>query len=90
VFVCLAREPSRSSGRSRRFHGKWTAWNLPCSCGSVYIDYDVRANWKLIFQNYSECYTARRCTLRSSKLSPPESGGNDLVEGPVSSAASWR
>ena len=47
-----------------------------------HIDYDVRANWKLILQNYSECYHCAPVHPSLVKLSPPESGGNDLVEGP--------
>lgn len=46
------------------------------------VTYDVRANWKLIFQNYSECL---HCPVIHPELSaaiPYQSGANDLVEGP--------
>ncbi|BDE07767.1 hypothetical protein WPS_30430 [Vulcanimicrobium alpinum] len=46
------------------------------------IDYDLACNWKLVFQNYCECY---RCPLvhpQLDGLSPSESGRNDLVDGP--------
>ena len=45
-------------------------------------DYDVRANWKLVFQNYSECL---HCPVIHPELAsriPYESGANDLIEGP--------
>jgi Rieske 2Fe-2S family protein len=42
----------------------------------------VRANWKLLFQNYSECYHCSPVHPSLVKLSPPTSGENDLVEGP--------
>src|SRR5205823_5276215 len=35
---------------------KFSRWNLPSLRSARRIEYDVRANWKLIVQNYSECY----------------------------------
>src|SRR5262249_11063657 len=46
------------------------------------IDYDVRANWKLIFENYSECYHCATAHPQLVKLSPADSGENDLTTGP--------
>lgn len=46
------------------------------------VTYDVHANWKLVFQNYSECL---HCPLIHPELSvvlPYQSGANDLTEGP--------
>ena len=45
------------------------------------IEYDVKANWKLMFENYSECYHCRACIrpCRKSRLTMAE---NDLREGP--------
>ncbi len=34
--------------------GKFSPWNLAALRSAKRIEYDVRANWKLIFQNYSE------------------------------------
>ncbi len=45
-------------------------------------EYDVRANWKLIFQNYSECYHCLGVHPELSKISPYDSAENDLTEGP--------
>src|SRR5215471_2546528 len=36
--------------------GKFSTWNLATLRSAKRIEYDVRANWKLMFQNYSECY----------------------------------
>jgi Rieske 2Fe-2S family protein len=82
VFVCLAREPRPFEQAFAPLLGKWSAWNLPSLVPLGHIDYDVRANWKLIFQNYSECYHCAPVHSALVKLSPPTSGGNDLVEGP--------
>jgi Rieske 2Fe-2S family protein len=42
----------------------------------------VRANWKLIFENYSECYHCPTVHPSLVKLSPADSGANDLTSGP--------
>jgi glycine betaine catabolism A len=42
----------------------------------------VKANWKLIFENYSECYHCPGVHPMLSKVSPYDSAENDLTEGP--------
>ena len=46
------------------------------------IEYDVHANWKLMFENYSECYHCPGVHPMLSKVSPYDSAENDLAEGP--------
>jgi glycine betaine catabolism A len=62
--------------------GKFAHWNLPSLRSARRIEYDVRANWKLIFQNYSECYHCVGVHPELSKISPHDSAENDLTEGP--------
>ena len=62
--------------------GKFTHWNLPRLQSAKRIEYDVRANWKLIFENYSECYHCPGVHPALSKVSPYDSAENDLTEGP--------
>jgi len=62
--------------------GKFSAWNLGTLCSAKRIDYDVRANWKLVFQNYAECYHCLGVHPELSKISPYDSAENDLIEGP--------
>src|SRR5437868_2428881 len=62
--------------------GKFTHWNLPKLRSAKRIEYDVRANWKLIFENYSECYHCPGVHPALSKLTPYDSAENDLSEGP--------
>ena len=45
------------------------------------IEYRVKANWKLLFQNYSECYHCPTVHPSLSRLTPYDSGTNDLTEG---------
>ena len=46
------------------------------------IEYDVRANWKLMFENYSECYHCPGVHPQLQRVSPYDSAENDLREGP--------
>ena len=62
--------------------GKFSSWNLAALRSAKRIEYDVQANWKLIFQNYSECYHCLGVHPELSKISPYDSAENDLTEGP--------
>ena len=90
IFVSLA-EKSASKKRSGYISleewfapltGKFAHWNLPTLRSAKRIQYDVRANWKLIFENYSECYHCPGVHPALSKLTPYDSAENDLSEGP--------
>ncbi len=39
-------------------------------------EYDVRANWKVVHENYQECLHCPRIHPELSRVSPPESGDN--------------
>jgi Rieske 2Fe-2S family protein len=62
--------------------GKFSRWNLPVLRSAKRIEYNLRANWKLIFENYSECYHCLGVHPELSKISPHDSAENDLTEGP--------
>ncbi len=63
-------------------NGKFSHWNLPELRPAKRIEYDVKANWKLMFENYSECYHCPGVHPMLSKVSPYDSAENDLTEGP--------
>src|SRR5439155_10173596 len=46
------------------------------------VVYDAKANWKLMFENYAECYHCPGVHPMLSKVSPYDSAENDLTEGP--------
>lgn len=46
------------------------------------VNYEVRGNWKLVFQNYSECLHCPSIHPELVTLLPYQSGANDLVDGP--------
>lgn len=62
--------------------GKWDKWRLADLKVGASIDYDIQANWKLLVENYSECYHCPLIHPALTALSPPDSGKNDLMEGP--------
>ena len=82
IFVNLAHSPSPLEKVFAPLSGKFSHWNLPQLRSARQIQYDVHANWKLIFENYSECYHCPGVHPMLSKVSPYDSAENDLVEGP--------
>ncbi len=82
IFLNLAEAPIAFGDWIAPLTGKFAHWNLPQLRPAKRIDYDVRANWKLIFENYSECYHCPGVHPALSKISPYDSTENDLCEGP--------
>jgi Rieske 2Fe-2S family protein len=82
IFVNLAAQPEPFESVFAPLHNKFTHWNLPNLKSAKRIAYDVRANWKLIFENYSECYHCPTVHPMLAKLTPYDAAENDLYEGP--------
>ncbi|MGZ5552605.1 MAG: aromatic ring-hydroxylating oxygenase subunit alpha [Chthoniobacterales bacterium] len=82
IFVNLTATPTPLENVFAPLAGKFAHWNLPQLRSARRIAYDVRANWKLIFENYSECYHCPGVHPMLSKVSPYDSAENDLCEGP--------
>ena len=82
IFVSLAAAPMPLEEVFAPLTGKFSHWNLPLLRSARRVEYDVRANWKLIFQNYSECYHCPGVHPALSRISPYDSAENDLCEGP--------
>ncbi len=82
IFVSLAEDPRLLEQAFAPLAGKFSHWNLPQLRSARRIEYDVRANWKLIIENYSECYHCPSVHPLLSKITPSDSSENDLSEGP--------
>jgi Rieske 2Fe-2S family protein len=82
IFVNLADDPLPLEKWFAPLAGKFSQWNMPRLRSARRIEYDVRANWKLMFENYSECYHCPGVHPMLSKVSPYDSAENDLTEGP--------
>jgi len=61
----------------------WRGWDLSKLMSERRVRYDLKANWKLVFQNYNECYHCAPLHPQLAKISPPTSGENDFNEGSV-------
>ena len=81
IFVCLDETAPSFTETFRPLDGRFAAWQLHTLRVPKRIEYDVAANWKLIFQNYSECYHCPVIHPQLEKLSPSDSGRNDFIEG---------
>lgn len=82
IFVCLAERPEPFEEAFAPLIGRFAAWGVGGLRRGAAITYEVAANWKLIVQNYSECYHCPLIHPALVELSPWQSGRNDLSEGP--------
>jgi Rieske 2Fe-2S family protein len=82
LFINLAQRPEPFEQAWGPLLGRFSRFNLPNLQVARTIEYDVRSNWKLLVQNYSECYHCGPVHPALAKLTPPTSGENDLTEGP--------
>ena len=82
IFVNLAAQPEPFERAFEPLIGRFARWHIGELRAARRIDYDLACNWKLIFQNYSECYHCPLVHPQLDKLSPSDSGRNDLSEGP--------
>jgi glycine betaine catabolism A len=82
IFVNLENNPMSLEKWFAPLKGKFSHWNMSILRRAKRIEYDVRANWKLMFENYSECYHCPGVHPQLQKVSPYDSAENDLHEGP--------
>ena len=82
IFLSLDPHPRPFADAFAPLAGKFDRFNLPRLRGVRRIDYEVKANWKLLFENYNECYHCSPVHPQLVKLTPAQSGENDLTEGP--------
>ena len=82
VFVSLAPQPEPFAQAFAPLVGRFARWHVGELRTARTIAYDLACNWKLVFQNYSECYHCPLVHPQLDALSPSDSGRNDLSEGP--------
>jgi glycine betaine catabolism A len=82
IFINMREVPTPAEKWFAPLTSKFSHWNLPQLRPGRRIVYDVAANWKLIFENYSECYHCPGVHPALSKLTPYDSAENDLSDGP--------
>ncbi len=82
LFVNLAEQPEPFAAAWQSMHGRLARFGLSRLRVGHHVIYDVRANWKLVFQNYSECLHCPTIHPKLATVLPYLSGANDLTEGP--------
>ncbi len=83
LFLSLAAQPQPLEEVLRPLLGRFAPWRIGRLKTARSITYEVRANWKLIFQNFSECYHCPPVHPALARLSHYRSGANNLREGGV-------
>jgi Rieske 2Fe-2S family protein len=83
VFVNLAARPEPFERALGAVLARFARWNAGALRVVREIEYDLACNWKLVFQNYSECYHCPLVHPQLDALSPSDSGRNDLRAGAV-------
>jgi Rieske 2Fe-2S family protein len=82
LFVNLADQPVPFGEAWAPMIGRLSRFNLSGLVPGHSVSYDVGANWKLVFENYSECLHCPMIHPELSVVLPYQSGANDLVDGP--------
>jgi Rieske 2Fe-2S family protein len=82
IFISLTSNPTVLNEWFAPLTGRFSEWNLSNLRSAKRIEYVVQANWKLIFENYSECYHCPGVHPMLCRISPYDSAKNDLTEGP--------
>jgi Rieske 2Fe-2S family protein len=82
LFVNVDERPAPFEGVWSALQGRFARFGLPGLRVGHRVAYEVNANWKLVFQNYSECLHCPTIHPKLATVLPYQSGANDLVEGP--------
>ncbi len=83
IFVSLSTDVEPFATTYAALLPRFTDWNMAELRVARTVTYALHCNWKLIFQNYSECYHCPLVHPQLEVLSPSDSGRNDLEEGPI-------
>ncbi len=83
IFVHLGmQEPEPFEQTYATLLDRFQPWNMAGLRSYKRVAYDVKANWKYIYQNFSECYHCPTIHPLLNKFTDYTSGTNDLIEGP--------
>lgn len=83
LFVKWGREAMSFERQLGALVGRFERWNLTELTPVHRTAYEVEANWKLLFQNYSECYHCPTAHPLLNRLTPFRDSTNDLESGAV-------
>jgi glycine betaine catabolism A len=82
LLVNISPQPEPLPAAWAAVHSRFQRFGLAGLVVGHRVVYEVQANWKLIFQNYSECLHCPAIHPQFAKVLPYQSGANDLTSGP--------
>jgi Rieske 2Fe-2S family protein len=82
LFVSIAKKPTPFAKEWRVLLDRLSRFDMDKLAIGHRVEYDIRANWKLVFQNYNECLHCPTIHPKLSAVLPYTSGANDLTRGP--------
>ena len=83
VFVNLAEDPVSFESQMGPLLGKFKDWHLADLRIAHKIEYHLKCNWKIILQNYQECYHCPGVHPLLSEWTPFRGAVHDCMEGAV-------
>jgi Rieske 2Fe-2S family protein len=83
LFISLAKEPMPFEIQMEALIGKFCDWQMSELRIAHHIKYELKCNWKLILQNYQECYHCPGVHPLLSELTPFQSAQHDFSKGAV-------
>ncbi|MFT5517652.1 MAG: Rieske 2Fe-2S family protein, partial [Rhodothermales bacterium] len=83
VFINLSETPAPFEDEMGALIGRFEAWRLPDLRIAHHIPYRLKCNWKLILQNYQECYHCPGVHPLLADLTPFQGAVHDCMEGAV-------
>jgi Rieske 2Fe-2S family protein len=83
VFVNFSATPVAFADALAPLHDKLGAWNITTLERAHTVTYEVAGNWKLLFENYSECYHCPIIHPLLNAVTPFRGADNDLESGEI-------
>jgi Rieske 2Fe-2S family protein len=83
IFVYLGLgEPEPFAKTYAPLIGRLSQWNMGSLTSHKRISYEVKANWKYVFQNFNECYHCPTIHPMLNRYANYTSAENDLIKSP--------
>lgn len=91
IFASVLPGPPTIESVLSSIHSRLDQWSVGKLDIAATIEYDVHANWKLLFENYSECYHCPKVHPALNRLTPYRGSSNEwtcgaILGGPMSLA----
>jgi len=83
IFASLNDEPGGIEAAMEPLTARLDNWNASELIAAARLEYRVAANWKMLFQNYNECYHCPRVHPALNEISSYDTAANDIEEGAV-------